>query len=150
MKVKVSELEGKALDWAVACVMFGKPFKTAKFNDEILSWFFQPNLRGEASWVVTKEDHFLSKSQWVFEPSCNWAHTGILIDECRLTIRDLRHYAQGKFLVSCEYTGEDDDYTVEAEPHKDAKIAICRAVCMTENGKDEIEIPDELLEASHA
>lgn len=141
MKVKVSELEGRALNWAVASVLYGQP---SLVTDRGWGWTEKPN---DVRILKNPNSEFRFDD---FNPSGNWAHTGILIDEFRLTIRDLRHYREGKFLVSCEYTGEDDDYTVDAEPHKDAKIAICRAVCMTENGKDEIEIPDELMENIHA
>jgi|GEM_PF-2000468 len=146
MIVKVSELEGRALDWAVASVLYGAPSREFKRNDKVITWAFHRDIYGRDNWFISAEDCCLGKNEKVFEPSCNWAHTGILIDEFSLTIKDLRRYAEGKFLVSCEYTGDDDDYTVVAQPNRDAKIAICHAVCMTENGNDEIEIPDELVE----
>lgn len=141
MLMKVSDLDGRALNWACAFTLWGEPW-TAWQKGKGFAWEGHHLLPG--MWNVSLRQDPIGDKE--FNPSGNWAHTGILIDEFRLTIRDLRHYREGKFLVSCEYTGEDDDYTVDAEPHKDAKIAICRAVCMTENGKDEIEIPDELCE----
>lgn len=143
MLVKVSELKGRALNYACAFILWGSPW--CAWEKRKGDYFWEGHHSFPGMWNISTGSGPIGDKE--FNPSGNWAHTGILIDEFHLTIRDRRLYAERKFLVSCEYTGDDDDYTVEAQPNRDAKIAICHAVCMTENGNDEIEIPDELMEA---
>ncbi|PHM72325.1 phage protein NinX family protein [Xenorhabdus sp. KJ12.1] len=125
MKIKTSELTGRALDWAVA-VAIGATEKT---------------LPSGRKWMkLSDSDYYVSNhGLYNFDPSTDWAQCGQLIEkydiypsrfyEC--SENNLKKYQAGTGLACMR--GETQ------------KIAVCRAVVATELGR-EIDIPDELIE----
>ena len=118
MKVKTSELSGRALDFAVA--------KANKFSDESLSL-----LLGACS-----ED---------YKPSTDWGVCGQLIEAFKISCYASVDPENGK-LYHWVAVNEKLPYD-KRRGHTAAtpQVAICRAVVSAKLG-DEVEIPDELME----
>lgn len=136
IKVKVSELSGPALDWAVAkaeglafVIRSGRPAFVQEFDPEL----------------SCNEDSLKEWKCWTyFQPSTDWSDTGPLIDkydpdERRLPERD--RFAE----VWLDRSGGDIEVGHGRGPTR--LIAFCRALVNAKLGK-EIEIPDELLTQS--
>ena len=123
MKIHVSELEGRALDYAVG---LAKGFKLADTSESSKRIFFVVPDHG----YMPLDDFF---------PSGDWGQCGPLIESAQLDIEwyGVDGYPIG-WLATCENgTGErHDGHTVQ--------LAICRAF-VAESIGSEIEIPDELV-----
>lgn len=118
MKVKTSELSGRALDFAVA--------KANKFSDESLSL-----LLGACS-----ED---------YKPSTDWGMCGQLIEAFKISCYATVDPENGKVY---HWVAVNENLPYEKRRGHTAdnpKTAICRAVVFSKIGY-EVEIPDELME----
>ena len=122
MKVKVSELIGAALDWAVAKVEGG----TDPWHDTIATWWI----------TLDYKDRALRKG-WAqsFCPSTDWAHGGPILD---------------KMFAEYQFGYEDGEYFV-GNPGlylygPTSLVAAMRCLVASELG-NEIEVPDELVGA---
>jgi hypothetical protein len=120
MKVKTSELQGEALDWAVAKCEFPEPD-------------YEPQ-----DWLVYITEDCMDDG-WVFKPSTDWAQGGPIIERERLKIV--------YFASSQEWNVSKLRYRGLCEPH-DIKgpsllVAAMRCYVASKLG-DEVEIPEEL------
>ncbi|MCC8366583.1 DUF2591 family protein [Xenorhabdus sp. PB61.4] len=122
MKIKTSELTGKALDWAVALAQGWQ--KMADYNG-----YSTPN-----GVVIASE----------YAPSWDWEVCGQLIDEYLDSLT--RMCTDSPWVASCKAVTVDDVSIWKVEGGQTPKIALCRALVSAKMG-DEVEIPDELLEA---
>ena len=121
MQVKVNELSGNALDWAVA--------KSAGVGVHM----------SRGGWVVFDSDSHAefsngyndSKMQ-MFKPSSNWAQGGVIIEREGIA---LLKRPMGYWVASLDRTCEGDA----------PLIASMRCYVASKLG-DEVEIPDELFE----
>ncbi|BET97319.1 phage protein NinX family protein [Xenorhabdus taiwanensis] len=118
MKIKTSKLTGQALDWAVALAQGWQ--KMADYNG-----YSTPN-----GVVLVSE----------YAPSWDWEVCGRLIEEFTMDL-------------SCEiettgtiWSAKEYYYSNGWSYAETPQIAICRAVVSSKLG-DEVDIPDELLEA---
>jgi hypothetical protein len=123
MKIKISELTGKALDWAVARA-------TGKKSSLVDGDICLPNSSGE----------FTRK----FSPSTDWSQCGQLIEAFLDSLT--RMCIDSPWVASCKAVTVDDFSIWKVEIGETPQIALCRAVVSAKLG-DEVEIPDELLEA---
>ncbi|MEX0445232.1 phage protein NinX family protein [Xenorhabdus sp. SGI246] len=124
MKIKTSELTGKALDWAVARVTACD----VKINEnKNISATFN-GCRYAACW----------------EPSSDWSICGQLIEKY---IDDFTHMAfrGDHWVANCRAVRVGDFSIFKTQTGDTPQIAICRAVVAAQLG-DEVEIPDELVE----
>ena len=120
MKVKTAELEGPALDWAVAkCVRADADMK------EALGRFFADG--------------------WPFEPSTAWAHAGPIIDREQISLSAPNDGLVVRFLKGgkpawAAFTRGRHDVRVGITP----LVAAMRCFVASRLG-DEVEVPDELM-----
>ncbi|MCP9269693.1 DUF2591 domain-containing protein [Xenorhabdus sp. XENO-1] len=123
MKIKTSELTGRALDWAVARA----DGRGVKIN--------------ELGYVFVKD----RRSIGVYSPSTNWRECGQLIEEY---LDDVTYVGRkdNHWVASCKAVTVDDFSIWKVQEGQTPQIAICRAVVAAQLG-DEVEIPDELMEA---
>jgi hypothetical protein len=117
MKVKTSELEGAALDWAVA--------KCENMTIKIQL----PGKCGRPLYVLAAEQGY---TPWTWEPSTSWHHGGPIIEGEGVRIQPF----MGKWIA----------YIDTPSAHADGPtplIAAMRCYVASKLG-DEIEIPEEL------
>lgn len=127
MKVKTSELQGAALDWAVAVALDWKierPQDGQFIDNEGNRWL--------AGWR-----QYAPKIS--FSPSTSWAQAGPLRDKYRIDILDFSE--DDEPMVSASYLKGNGLYSIEADA---ALVAICRVVVAINIG-DVVEVPDELV-----
>ncbi|PKR55445.1 phage protein NinX family protein [Thalassospira marina] len=123
MKVKVSELTGRALNYAVTVAEWGDP--TDHFGATFW-WEFS----GKSS-VFVRSERALDQSE--FNPEGNWAHGGPLIEEYSINLQwEVTYW-------SANIAGD----SVQDGPMP--LVAACRTIVCLRFG-EEIEIPDELCE----
>ncbi|MBD1229352.1 phage protein NinX family protein [Xenorhabdus griffiniae] len=137
MKIKTSALTGRALDWAVAMINESMPTLINENGKYVVGI---PNL------FSTDFNGNLMPAYYQYSPSTNWALCGQLMDKyCKsfgmvqgITDKTWRAFAYG---IPCR--GQD---TMRLASGDTLKIAFCRALVTAQLG-DEVEIPDELVEA---
>lgn len=117
MKIKVSELQGAALDWAVA--------KCEGWIDDWNSWMYESSVADIAE-------------SGSYHPSTDWALAGPIIERERIHICPV-------FMDDCAHTqawvdGRNTDKSYGSTP----LIATMRCYVARKMG-DEIEIPDKLI-----
>ncbi|MBD2811893.1 DUF2591 family protein [Xenorhabdus sp. Vera] len=125
MKLKTSELTGRALDWAVGL---------AVTDDDV-------KCDGQHISVTFNGGRYI----YSWNPTTNWEQCGQLIE--RYTM-DLTPVMGGTYCAGLSITTGalcPDDYVNVEMYGATPQIAICRAVVAAQLG-DEVEIPDELLE----
>ncbi|MBI6550711.1 phage protein NinX family protein [Xenorhabdus lircayensis] len=126
MKLKTSELTGRALDWAVALAADAKSVECSRIGDYLLE--------------LPNSDYFFATGDWyTFRPSTDWAPCGQLIDIFRMEITNVLVNDVWKYYATCPHL------MGEYQHGNTPKLAICRAVVAAQLG-DEVEIPDMLLE----
>lgn len=149
MKIKTSELTGAALDYVVAKVMVasgvftedayefgtGRPY----FNTKAVPCLWGCGVQ-KANWLdlETGNPQVHHGSGGTYSPSTNWANGGPLIDEYIGAVSgptNARSYS-----IAC-LKG-----SVLSHRGETILIAVCRAVASKLG--DEVEVPDELLEAA--
>ncbi|KLU14712.1 phage protein NinX family protein [Xenorhabdus griffiniae] len=121
MKIKTSELTGRALDWAVARV-------------------------AGLDVIITRFGNMVVRGMPDYSPSTDWAQCGPLIEKYEMDVCPVMggNYCAGLSIIEGALC--PDDY-VNIDMHgQTPQIAICRAVVAAQLGA-EVEIPDELLEA---
>lgn len=131
VEVKTSDLEGAALDWAVAIVVFEGDedgcIASLKINGfEIINPSYE--------------------SFFEFKPSTDWSQGGPLIEKYRVDLQAPTHSAKPWVAYACGdfYDGIYDVFTLEADT---PLIAACRAIVSAELG-DVVSVPAELLKDS--
>ncbi|MDE9480010.1 DUF2591 domain-containing protein [Xenorhabdus bovienii] len=118
MKIKTSELTGRALDWAVAKA----DGRGVKIN--------------ELGYVFVNDN----RSIGVYSPSTDWAKCGELIEKHRVEL-DFNSVSE----EWSAYIFNFEELESVIEDGDTPQIAICRAVVAAQLG-DEVEIPDERVE----
>ncbi|WP_340615823.1 phage protein NinX family protein [Xenorhabdus entomophaga] len=146
MKIKTSELTGRALDWAVARAVGMDIYMVNHYDDEY-AWIGNGRVRQAAfeKPIITvglcNDVHieFEAESK-PYSPSTDWARCGPLIE---------KHHVELNFNSVSEewsaYIFNFEELESVIEDGDTPQIAICRAVVAAQLG-DEVEIPDELME----
>jgi len=117
VKVKTSELSGKALDWAVA------------------------ETQGRKRITTTRKEFGLNVAKKIVPPySTEWAWCGPLIADHKLNIS---HNPSGRRPEEPWFCCDNSETFWSIG--ETAMVAICRAVVAAKLG-DEVDIPDELME----
>jgi hypothetical protein len=131
MKIKTSELQGAALDWAVA--------KCEKMDIEIRP----AGTCGRPLYVLAAKEGY---TPWTWEPSTNWSYAGPIIEREKLTVApsDQKSYVEQEawtsYRIKTLFTDQGDiDYQTGPTP----LIAAMRCYVASKLG-DEVEIPEEL------
>ncbi|PHM42369.1 phage protein NinX family protein [Xenorhabdus szentirmaii] len=135
MKLKTSELTGRALDYAVAMIEHS-PTVISESGKCIVGI---PNL------ICRDFNGNLMPEYYPYSPSTDWALCGQLIDKY---LDDLAYVAfRGPYwIANSRIVRLEDDFSIfQTQEGKTPQIAICRAVVASQLG-NEIDIPDELLE----
>lgn len=120
--VNVSELEGVALDYAVAVAcglhieMFGRCF--------------------EASWLHDHVDGSRSRIMGTFRPSADWSHGGPLIDRHVVSLTNESSHWSALSVAGGKGCASEFGPT--------PLIAACRAIVAAKMG-DTVDVPEELL-----
>lgn len=134
--IKINDLIGRALDWAVDAAVTGEPLEVhqRKSGSGELMFFHKgvPFPRGPAPY------------------STSWAHGGPLIDKYGVAVIPEAHDGNEgtemseRFYADVYYNGGDQYTTENCDT---ALIAVCRAAVVTVYG-DEVQVPAELVEVS--
>lgn len=119
MKIKTSELEGSALDWAVALC---EQVELAENNAPI--WFGDSNAREP------------------YTPSTNWGQGGPIIEREIYEVLRCGGVGRSTYFECCAGFEDDEDYVMACGPT--VLIAGMRCFVMRKHGS-EVEIPEELL-----
>ncbi|CDM88202.1 phage protein NinX family protein [Xenorhabdus bovienii] len=128
MKIKTSELTGRALDWAVCLAIGGAANKD---NTEVQA----PN----------RDYYLLSNGKGNFTPSTDWDQCGELMDKYCKSFGMVQRRANETWRAFAYGTPRNGQDTMRLASGDTLQIAFCRAVVAAQLG-DEIDIPDELVE----
>jgi len=122
MNIKTSELEGAALDWAVA--------KAQEWDDETL--------------LALARQY---KKSWPFDnhtPSTDWSQCGPLIDRFEVSLQNNREYWHGVVHKGVNFSGMPmDQFNKLLCGGESAKVAACRAIVAAKMG-DTVDVPEGL------
>ncbi|CDG95849.1 conserved hypothetical protein [Xenorhabdus bovienii str. puntauvense] len=121
MKIKTSELTGRALDWAVCLAIGGAANKD---NTEVQA----PN----------RDYYLLSNGKGNFAPSTDWSQCGELIDEYGIQLIWVSD-------ATIEASSHLMNKLVVSEFGSNHLESACRLIVLGKLG-DEVDIPDELVE----
>lgn len=146
--VKVSELQGVALDWAVA-------------RAEAYAWEIESGAYGSGMHVVIKLPEPSIERRQVFKPSKDWAQGGLLIKKYNVMLSpptsavhrnygymDKRNgYEEAGFWGTTIFAKERKHRRAAFHHKDDPLIPAMQAIVQLEFG-DEIEVPDELISAA--
>jgi|TARA_Y100000034_G_scaffold136486_1_gene213270 hypothetical protein len=138
VKVKVSDLEGRALNYAVAFVQWGEP--------KAFPTFYNFGDAPDTKPLLAASDIRVGIDDCEYNPSGNWAHGGPLIESACISV----FYHSQPDMGGNMWYGACGRNSVHKLPRcKSPLVAACRAYVFS-CVREEIEIPDELMEASHA
>lgn len=131
IEVKVCELVGSALDWAVASAIGGerRSYRFASNEDAPL----------HDAWVFPEGNHCRACTNW--SPSTDWSQVGPLIDQEIVEVASCS--------VGCGWYVRHRNKTCDGDQQygETMLIATCRAIVAAKLG-DVVQVPAELLEAS--
>ncbi|MDC9615841.1 DUF2591 family protein [Xenorhabdus khoisanae] len=152
MKIKTSALTGRALDWAVARAI-GMDIYMANHYDDEYAW-----IGNYSVWKKSREKpiitvglcndvhiEFEAESK-PYSPSTDWAQCGPFIEKYEIEISPIMGGSYCAGLSITEGALCPDDYVSIDMCGDTPQMAICRSVVAAKLG-DEVEIPDELVEA---
>jgi hypothetical protein len=117
MKLKTTELQRSALDWAVAKCEFNEPH-------------YEPD-----DWLVYVTERDSDDDGWIFKPSTDWSQGGPIIEREGITVR---RYTDALWDASIGRL----DYVADGPT---PLIAAMRCYVASKLG-DEVDVPDELME----
>lgn len=117
MKIKTSELEGAALDWAVA--------QATRLDVDI-------HIGLPARWIS------FTGNLVAYQPSTDWNRCGPLIEELEITITQ-DNARDGWYAAQVIYLPDHDEWHYGETP----RIAACRAIVAAKLG-NEVDVPEEL------
>lgn len=120
-RIVIAELEGVALDWAVA-VATGETLSEDAIQDE---WIF----------VGAGTDGDLHR---IFQPTTDWSQCGPLIERYRVGL--VNNTSKRPWSAICLNTRWCEGKT--------PLIAACRAIVANHNPSGYVEVPDELVEGA--
>ncbi|MBM5458736.1 DUF2591 family protein [Pseudomonas sp. P66] len=128
--VHLNDLDGPALDWAVA--------KAAGIDIKIV-----PPVHKEVARIFCVTPHGFGS----FRPSSDWADAGPLLREFQVALTPEAHYgAEGtetsERWIANIYYAAGEQYTTE--PCRNELVALCRAIVVTKFGET-IHVPVELM-----
>jgi hypothetical protein len=122
MRKKVTNLTGRALDWAVAEVL---------------------KLRAPFSFDIRYRDIEGKMTRW--EPTTNWHQTGALIDKFKMSMIFPSHILSGDPGWDVEIVGETDNSYTLIENRIDLQLAVCLAVVRHLHNKQTMLVPRSLM-----
>lgn len=135
MLMKVSDLDGRALNWAVASVLWGKSRPAGNWH------CFDTGDPDEPQVIVRELPKAIQDDE--YNPSGNWAHGGPLIEEWMFSISYATAPSMGRHMWSAKYGRENTGLPRCLSP----LVAVMRELVYLRKGH-EIEIPDELCEVA--
>ncbi|MBD2822648.1 DUF2591 family protein [Xenorhabdus sp. 42] len=142
MKLKTSELTGRALDFSVAQAIGMDIYICGRVSDDEYGWIGNYNVTAAAFEKPIITVGFLGDIRIEYQgtskeysPSTDWSQCGHLIEKYKVKVE----YSSHVWLASCK--NKRRLISLGRTP----QIAICRAVIDAQIGS-EIDIPDELLE----
>ncbi|MDG4719386.1 phage protein NinX family protein [Thalassospira aquimaris] len=135
MLMKVSDLDGRALNWAVAYVLWGKPRKSEHWH------CFDTGNSDQPQAIVREKPRSIQEDE--YNPSGNWAHGGPLIPIC-----DVYLFPDTDGYIAKVHAVFEDHPDIEVTMHGSTPLqAACLCIVKyLSRCNDEIEIPDELCE----
>ncbi len=119
-RIAIAELEGAALDWAVAMAVCPESFRDSRRHDGTPNWV--------AGWLDNGS------------PSTDWSQCGPLIERYKVGIEQTREEAYA-------YTPEEP--LCGFFDHRPL-VAICRAIVAAHNPDGFEEVPDKLIQETGA
>lgn len=127
-RVAIGELEGVALDWAVAVAVCPDSFRDSCRDDGLPHW--------SEGWLRNGS------------PSTDWSQCGPLIERYGITVRP---HCTANDLVTSWAADYVWPVTRDCPGHcgKTPLIAACRAIVASHNPDGYVEVPVELLEDGH-
>lgn len=137
MKVKVSELTGRQLNYAVAVCLWGEP---EHGPDCWREWKVQREENG-APFSVEISGRFSVEE---FNPQGNWAHGGELIEKYATQLSAPSTF-DDEGCIAATYVPKKGQGLKSGDTFL---IAFCRSLVSAIHRQDEIEIPDELCEVA--
>lgn len=129
MKIKVSELTGAALDYAVA-IATGVP---------VICNPYDKGLKVDTGYWAKVSGSGYQAVGGGYSPSTNWEQVGVLLEKFK---PDLMTYKNG--FIAWLYSNEDDERNPVDGYGETYPIAACRVITASQLG-DEIEVPDALV-----
>ncbi len=143
-RIAIAELEGVALDWAVA--------KAARVKPEICQHYPGPPFVAVVSYPEGfKPDYFRGAGNGgPFRPTTDWSQVGPLIERYKVDLSYHEEYVanDGKgpvweAMLADLWLAPADEYDPIG---KTPLIAACRAIVAAHNPSGFVEVPDELVE----
>lgn len=134
MLVKVSELTGRALNYAVAVCEYGEPKYAPACGWHMFGGGYGKIVRDAVSATPMGEE---------FNPSGNWSHGGPLIDKYATQLSAPSSFDNEGHIAATYVKGKGQGL----KSGNTYLVAFCRALVSAIHRDDEIEIPDELVEA---
>ena len=121
MKLKTTELQRSALDWAVAKCEFNEPH-------------YEPD-----DWLVYVTERDSDDDGWIFKPSTYWSQGGPIIEREWLDVTPWPNESDEDMRWQCKQHDSIDCVAFGPTP----LIAAMRCYVASKLG-DEVEVPDEL------
>ena len=150
MKIKTSELEGAALDWAVAqsskAWEFGHSLHPAMTLDPTFkSVCIRPYPRGEFGALVDTcvllPRNSMRQDPLPFCPSSDWSHCGPIIEKMDVQVRINDWPNEVKWLGIARSA---DRMVMVCQKGTTPLIAACRAIVAAKLG-DDVDVPEDLI-----
>ena len=123
MKLKTTELQRSALDWAVAKCEFNEPH-------------YEPD-----DWLVYVTERDSDDDGWIFKPSTDWSQGGPIIEREWLDVTPWPNESDEDMRWQCKQHDSIDCVAFGPTP----LIAAMRCYLASKLG-DEVDVPDELME----
>lgn len=123
MKLKTTELQRSALDWAVAKCEFNEPH-------------YEPD-----DWLVYVTERDSDDDGWIFKPSTDWSQGGPIIEREWLDVTPWPNESDEDMRWQCKQHDSIDCVAFGPTP----LIAAMRCYVASKLG-DEVDVPDELME----
>jgi hypothetical protein len=123
MKLKTTELQRSALDWAVAKCEFNEPH-------------YEPD-----DWLVYVTERDSDDDGWIFKPSTDWSQGGPIIEREWLDVTPWPNESDEDLRWQCKQHDSIDCVAFGPTP----LIAAMRCYLASKLG-DEVDVPDELME----
>ncbi|MCC8366518.1 DUF2591 family protein [Xenorhabdus sp. PB61.4] len=155
MKIKTSELTGKALDFSVAKAVGMDIYMCSRSHDDEYGWIgnYEVTAHSFETPVIT---FGLCKNLCIefngdstrYSPSTDWSQCGHLMDRyCKSfgMVQRRTNETWRAFAYGAPWNGQD---TMRLASGDTLQIAFCRALVTAQLG-DEVEIPSELMEKNN-
>lgn len=139
MKVKTSELTGRALDWAVAIAC---GWESDRPEDGQLKRQSDLNPSGY-TYIVAGNDQSVEE-RYRYSPSTDWSQCGELIKRFKVSLNYNEHMPRSAFCITAWLMSEDPQKGADKYHGLTPQVAICRAVVAAKLG-ELVDIPEGIL-----